>query len=355
MPPSAYVPLVVMIVVVRSVGGLLAGAVRSVLAARGPVGAGRFRSAIGAMVALLCVAVAATPASAFVYWSNLLGGTIGRANLDGTGVNQSFIRSAHEAGAAGVAVDTLVPATITGVSPNAGPTAGGTSATITGTNFASGATVSFGAVPASNVNVVSTTQLQAIAPAESADTVHVTVSTYGGVRSATSANDLYAYGPPSIGSLTPTSGITGNAVAINGTGFVPGVKVSFGTLTSPGVRILSGTQLKADVPNGAVPATISVSDTQGSATSTTQYTPTLSITGFNPTGGPAGTLLTIDGVGFNASSTVKFQAIAASSVAFVSPTELEVTVPTGARGGNIIKVTNTTAPTGTVKSAARFT
>lgn len=40
---------------------------------------------------------------AFIYWTNLNGGTIGRANLDGTGVNQSFITGASSP--VGLAVD----------------------------------------------------------------------------------------------------------------------------------------------------------------------------------------------------------------------------------------------------------
>ena len=43
--------------------------------------------------------------------------------------------------------------TVAGVSPNSGPTGGGTSVTITGTNFAAGATVTFGGAAATNVNV----------------------------------------------------------------------------------------------------------------------------------------------------------------------------------------------------------
>ncbi len=43
--------------------------------------------------------------------------------------------------------------TVTSVSPNSGPTAGGTAVTITGTNFATGATVTFGTAAATNVVV----------------------------------------------------------------------------------------------------------------------------------------------------------------------------------------------------------
>ena len=47
--------------------------------------------------------------------------------------------------------------TVTSVSPSSGTTAGGTAVTITGTNFAVGATVTFGSAAATNVVVVSGT------------------------------------------------------------------------------------------------------------------------------------------------------------------------------------------------------
>jgi Ca2+-binding RTX toxin-like protein len=56
-----------------------------------------------AAVAVLACWGWATQADAFVYWTNFRTGTIGRANLDGTGANQSFITGADTP--AGVAVD----------------------------------------------------------------------------------------------------------------------------------------------------------------------------------------------------------------------------------------------------------
>ena len=47
------------------------------------------------IAAVLILALAFVPsAAAFVYWANNGGTTIGRANLDGTGANQSFITGA---------------------------------------------------------------------------------------------------------------------------------------------------------------------------------------------------------------------------------------------------------------------
>ena len=84
------------------------------------------------------------------------------------------------------------PPTVTNVSPSAGPTAGGTSITITGTNFTGATAVKLGATNATGVIVVSATQITATAPAGSAGTVDMTVTTPGGT-SATNANDRYTY------------------------------------------------------------------------------------------------------------------------------------------------------------------
>ena len=74
-----------------------------------------------------------------------------------------------------------VPA-ITGLSPNLGPLAGGTSVIITGTDFTglSGASaVTFGGVNATTYTVDSATQITATAPAHAAGTVQVQVTGRG--------------------------------------------------------------------------------------------------------------------------------------------------------------------------------
>lgn len=80
------------------------------------------------------------------------------------------------------------PPTISGVSPATGPTTGGTSVQITGTNFATGATVSFGGTAASNVNVINSTSISAVTSAHAVGAVNVVVSnTDSGVGSAANA------------------------------------------------------------------------------------------------------------------------------------------------------------------------
>jgi len=85
--------------------------------------------------------------------------------------------------------------TVTGISPNAGPMAGGTTVTITGTNLAGITAVKFGNFAAtiqSNSNTA--TQIVVISPANAAGTVDITVTTANGT-SATSSADQFAYQP----------------------------------------------------------------------------------------------------------------------------------------------------------------
>jgi phospholipase C len=62
------------------------------------------------------------------------------------------------------------------ISPNAGSTNGGTQVTISGANFLSGATVTFGSAAATNVVVVNSNTITAITPANPAGTINVTVT-----------------------------------------------------------------------------------------------------------------------------------------------------------------------------------
>ncbi len=77
------------------------------------------------------------------------------------------------------AISLLGPVSVSAVSPNSGPATGGTSVTITGANFASGATVTFGGTAATNVAVVNSTSITATAPAHAAGAVTVSVSANG--------------------------------------------------------------------------------------------------------------------------------------------------------------------------------
>jgi hypothetical protein len=86
----------------------------------------------------------------------------------------------------------LLP-TVSTIDPAAGPAAGGTQITVTGTGFSHASAVSFGTAAATGLAVVSDTQLTVISPPGTAgDSVDVTVTTPAGA-SAASAADLFTY------------------------------------------------------------------------------------------------------------------------------------------------------------------
>jgi hypothetical protein len=98
--------------------------------------------------------------------------------------------------------------TVTAVNPNSGPTTGGTSVTITGTNLTGATSVTFAGAAAASFTVVNSTTITATAPAGAVGTASVIVTTAGG---SNSANTLYTYTAPSNTSTpsAPTLGIWG--------------------------------------------------------------------------------------------------------------------------------------------------
>jgi phosphodiesterase/alkaline phosphatase D-like protein len=124
------------------------------------------------------------------------------------------------------------PPTVTNVTPNAGPTAGETSVTITGTNLNEAAAVQFGTSSAIEFTVNSATSITAVAPA-GASTVHVSVTTSGGT-SETSPADEFTYVPVPTVVAEPASPFAQTTATLNATvnpngGEVSECKFEYGT------------------------------------------------------------------------------------------------------------------------------
>jgi IPT/TIG domain len=77
------------------------------------------------------------------------------------------------------------------ISPTSGPTSGGTSVTISGTGFSTGATVTLGGTAATNVTVVSSVSITATTPAHTAGTVDVVVTNSDGQNDTLSNGFTY--------------------------------------------------------------------------------------------------------------------------------------------------------------------
>jgi hypothetical protein len=237
---------------------------------------------------------------------------------------------------------------VNAINPTVDPT--GTNVEIDGYGFNATSVVKFHGVAATTVTHDSATMMHAVVPT-SATTGPISVTNASAPKgSITSACDFFV--SPMITTMTPISGRTGSSVTIKGSGLQPSAKVTLGTKTMT-ITSKSGTQLKVTVPNGGATGTITVTTPSGSAT-ITPFTVTFSITSLSPLSGPHGTVVTINGVGFNASSVVKFNGVVATNQVLVSSTRLRATVPPTASSGPVT-VTNTTAPTGTVQAATHYT
>jgi autotransporter-associated beta strand protein len=233
-----------------------------------------------------------------------------------------------------------VPA-VTGVSPAAGPLAGGTLVTISGTNFVSPATVDFGATAASGITVVSPTQITATSPAGAVGTVHVSVATPGGTSTTSSADQFTYADVPTVTMISPAVGPVagGTSVTITGTNFTGATEVDFDVNPASSVTVVSPTRITATSPAGVagmVDVTVvtpgGVSDTSSADQFT--YADVPMVTGVSPAGGPAagGTLVTISGTNFVAPATVDFGKTPATGVTVVSLIEITATSPAGAAG-----------------------
>ena len=151
--------------------------------------------------------------------------------------------------------------TVATVSPAAGPTAGGTSVTITGTGFTGATAVSFGSAPAT-FTLNNDGSITAVSPPGSGQ-LQVTVSTPGG----TSNSVAFSYNAvPVIAAISPTSGPTNGATAITitGTGFTSGSTVSFGGVKVP-VTFNSSTSLSVVSPPGSGTVDLVVSTPGGTS------------------------------------------------------------------------------------------
>ncbi|MGA4731946.1 IPT/TIG domain-containing protein [Micromonospora taraxaci] len=237
-------------------------------------------------------------------------------------------------------------AVITGLTPTSGPTAGGTTVTITGTGFTGAAGVDFDGLPGTGftVNPAGTTITVVTPPNPEGPALVELVFPAGRVTAPP-----FTYVAPTITSIVPNTGPTtgGTAVTITGTGLTGATGVTFGD--TPGTNLVvdpSGTSLTVVTPPGQVgPVDVTVLIPGANATAPNGFTyvaapPTT--TSITPNAGPqsGGQTVTITGTGFvPGDTTVTFDGAPATNVT-VNPngTSLTAVTPPGAVGPAVVVV-----------------
>jgi hypothetical protein len=259
--------------------------------------------------------------------------------------------------------------TVTTISPTSGPTAGGTTVTISGANLLNATAVKFGATAVTTFVSDTAGQIVVASPAGSAGAVDVTVTTASGT-SATSSADQFTYvaaaQAPAVTVVSPTSGFAagGTTVTITGTGFTGVTAVKFGSTAATAFTVHSDTQITTTSPAGST-GTVDVTVTTAGGTSATssadQFTYVAAVqapavTAVNPTSGSTagGTTVTITGTAFTGVAAVKFGNTTATAFTVHSATQITTTSPAGSAGS--VDVTVTTANgTSAISSFDRFT
>jgi hypothetical protein len=242
--------------------------------------------------------------------------------------------------------------TVTGVSPNSGPTGGGTPVTITGSGFTGTTAVRFGGVPATSVVVVNSATITAVSPAHVAGTVFVQVTAPGGTSPGTLASQFtYVGNVPVVTGVTPNSGplAGGTPVTITGANFLGATAVSFGGTPALAFTVHNDATITATSPGHAAgTVNVIVTNAIGSSTGTTasQFTYTSGgpiITGLSPTGGPTagGTTVTITGSGFLTTTAVSFGGVPATGFTVLGPNTISAIAPPHASGTVFVRVTTT--------------
>jgi hypothetical protein len=159
--------------------------------------------------------------------------------------------------------------TVTAVNPIEGSTAGGTTVTITGTNFTGATTVEFGTIKGTIVSInAAGTQITATTPAEAIGTVDVTVAGPGGTSVTTPADEFtYVAGPMITALATTPAGVTGSPYGLAQT--VP-ITVTF----AAAVNVTGTPQLAlndSEVVNGVVVSPAVANYVSGSGTTTLTF------------------------------------------------------------------------------------
>jgi hypothetical protein len=121
---------------------------------------------------------------------------------------------------------------VAAVSPNEGPTTGGSVVTIRGSRLSEASAVDFGDSSATSFSVVSNGAITAVSPPHPAGTVYVTVTRHG-ITSSVTARGRFTYADPAA--TSSAAGIAG-AVAGTGAGAQTGV-LTYGATSAASCRL----------------------------------------------------------------------------------------------------------------------
>ena len=230
---------------------------------------------------------------------------------------------------------------VTSISPKEGPNGGETVVTVTGEHLEGASEVKFGSAKATEVEVLSETELKATSPA-GAGSADITVVTPGGTSESVAGDQFTYRAQPSVTSLTPNEGPSagGTTVMIKGAHLEGATEVNFGPTKGTILEIKSESELKAKSPasTGIQHVTVTSPGGTSAAAATDEFTyrggPI--VESVNPIEGPleGGTAVMVKGQNLEKAE-VEFGGVLAT-VNHDTSTEVEVVTP--AHGAGAVEV-----------------
>ncbi len=258
------------------------------------------------------------------------------------------------------------PPVVRAVSPSSGLLTGGTAIEITGSGFASDASVQIDGVPADDVVVESDELITATTPgSENLYPVDIVVQNPEGPPAL--LDNAFTYDPLPVERATEVIPAKGSkdgkeAVIIKGRGFVDGVVVAFGGRAATDVIVLDRETLRVTTPVGQVgPTTVNVrlpgedayllEDAFAYANQ-----PRRAVLSVRPVKGPqsGGTKITVVGTGFAKGATVTVGKKRAAKVKVVSTTRITAVTPAGPLGKVTVGVRNPGMPAAFLEKAFTY-
>jgi large repetitive protein len=270
------------------------------------------------------------------------------------GATTGPIRVINPAGTNTTGSNFIIGPFITGFSPTSAQV--GAEVVVDGLNFLEVTNVALTSASGGFTNAAFTitagTQLRATVPV-GATNGPVRVISPSGTNISSSNLIVFALAPV-LTSFTPTNGLPGSSVQLNGANFLGATNVLFNGVSAT-FNTPADSQINATVPAAATTGPIIVSTPGGSVTSSVPFYLPPRLTSFSPATGPVATAVTLTGTNFTGVSSVTFAGPAATlisaPVTSVSATQMTVLVPTNAISG----VITVTTPGGVIAGTGTFT
>lgn len=141
---------------------------------------------------------------------------------------------------------------------------------------------------------------------------------------------------PYVTNFSPNAGSANTLVTIGGAHFAGVTNVSFNGKSGTGLAVTLDYSLTVHAPNGVTCGPITVSATNGSFTTSTNFFAPPVITGFSPATGRSGTNVIVSGTNFLGTTSILFGSTPATDFTVLSNNAIRAAVPTGAQTGILL-------------------